>query len=82
MPSRSEKNLDRCDVCPSWLFLLKTKRAKHYQLFHPKRKIPKPKTTSIEKKSKAHKCNYKKNGIQCNTVFLSYHKLKQHKDLA
>ena len=37
---------------------------------------------STEKKSKAYKCNYKENGIQCNAVFLSYHKLKQHKDLA
>ena len=37
---------------------------------------------STEKKSKAQKCNYKENGIQCNTVFPSYHKLKQHKDLA
>ena len=79
MPSRSEKNLDRCDVCPSWSFLLKTEKAKH-RLFHPKHKIPK--STSTEKKSKVHKCNYKENGIQCNAVFLSYYKLKQHKDLA
>ena len=80
MPSRSEKKLGRCDVCPSQSFLLETEKAKHYLLFHPKQRIPKP--TSTEKKSKAQKCNYKENGIQCNTVFPSYHKLKQHKDLA
>ena len=80
MPSRSEKILDRCGVCPSCLFLSKTKKAKYYWLFHPIHKIPK--STSTEKKSKVHKCNYKENGIQCNTVFPSYHKLKQHKDLA
>ena len=79
MPSRSEKKLDRCDVCPSWSFLLEIEKAKHL-LFHPKQKIPK--STATEKKSKAQKCNYKENGIQCNTVFPSYHKLKQHKDLA
>ena len=80
MSCRSEKNLDRCDVCPSLLFLSKTEKAKHYRLFHPKHKIPKP--TSTEKKSKVRKCNYKENGIQCNAGFPSYHKLKQHKDLA
>ena len=80
MPSRSEKNLDRCDVCPSWSFLSKTEKGKHYQLFHPKHKIPK--STSTEKKSRVHKCNYKGNGIQCNALFPSYQKLKQHKDLA
>ena len=30
MPSRSGKSLDRCDVCPSWSFLLKIEKAKHY----------------------------------------------------
>ena len=74
MPSRSGKSLDRCDVCSSWSFLSKIEKAKHYRLFHSKHKIPK--LTSTEKKSKAHKCNYKENGIQCNAVFLSYHKLK------
>ena len=74
------KKLDRCDVCPSWSFLSKTEKAKHYRLFHPKHKIAK--STSTEKKSKSHKCSYKENGIQCNAVFSSYHKLKQHKDLA
>ena len=78
MPSRSEKYLDRCDVYPSWPFLSKTKKAKH-RLFHFKHKIPKSKK---EKKSKANKCIYKENGIQCNDVFSSYHKLKEHTDLA
>ena len=39
-------------------------------------------STSTEKKSKAHKCNYKENGIQRNAVFPPYRKLKQYKDLA
>ena len=38
MPSGSEKNLDRCDVCPSWSFLSKTEKAKHYRLFNVNRK--------------------------------------------
>ena len=40
------------------------------------------KSTSAEKKSKSHKCNYKENGVICNAVFPSYHKLKKYKDLA
>ena len=58
----------------------KTEKAKHYHLFLPKHKTSNAKPA--QNKTKLHNCNFKESDMKDNAVFLSYHKLKQHKDLA
>ena len=84
MPSRVEKKLERCPICPSWSFMSKTEMQNHKRLFHPKSKdwtLPQTKTQT--KSSKWYKCNFKeKEGEICGAHFRTYHQLKKHKDMA
>ena len=71
------KELGSCPQCPEYVFLQKTEKERHNQLFHPstyKRK------TECSQPKVAFKCNYLvARGQVCNRIFANIYQLRKHR---
>ena len=78
LPSYKDNDgLGRCPHCPNFVFLSKTEKKRHFQVYHPKKRICIPKHSLSKKKFK---CNHKLSANRvCGQMFNSIYKLRKHR---
>ncbi|KAL5502955.1 hypothetical protein EMCRGX_G009817 [Ephydatia muelleri] len=76
------KNLGNCPHCPDFVFLSKTAKNRHLQVFHPKKRsvVRKKSSQSAEKRLK---CNHQLcSGAVCGQMFGTLYQLRKHRKIA
>ena len=72
-----EKELGHCSHCPNYVFLSKTEKNRHFQVFHPKKRKPKTKHVTP---SKRFQCSFKITPTQvCDERFGNIYLLRKHR---
>ena len=75
MPSYIQKDLLECAYCPAYVFLSKTEKARHIQIFHPK----KYHKQFYSSKVLVNVCNFKMGCSVCGEKFSSAYQLRKHR---
>ena len=74
-----EKELGRCPHCPNYVFLSKTEKKRHFQVFHPKIRMSKRKRVHGTP-SKRFQCSFKITPTQvCGERFSNIYLLRKHR---
>jgi hypothetical protein len=79
-----DKNLGNCPHCPDVVFLSKTAKKRHLQVFHPKRRsVVRKKSSQSAEKRLAWKCNHQLcSGAVCGQMFGTLYQLRKHRKIA
>lgn len=78
LPSFQDNNHGRCPHCPNFVFLSKTEKKRHFQVYHPKRRAAQ--TTKVAQTQKRFKCTYQSSDVRaCGLQFGSIYQLRKHR---